>query len=70
MAGTVPLLSAGVIQPLQRHIVRSNCKTSVSVPLLSQAQCLPTYIEVIAPLALKRHTKPSSLGGGEFEEGC
>ena len=43
MAGTVPLLSAGVIQPLQSRIVRSKCKTSVSVPLLSQAQRLPTY---------------------------
>ena len=43
MAGTVSLLSAGLIQPHQSRIVRSQCKTSVSVPLLSQAQRLPAY---------------------------
>ena len=43
MAGTVPFLAAGIVQPLQSHTVRSKCNTVVSVPFLAQAQRLPTY---------------------------
>ena len=43
MAGTVPFLAAGIVQPLQSRTVRSKCNTVVSVPFLAQAQRLPTY---------------------------